>query len=393
MHLSTELNSTEMSFTGSDTPSEKYLDVSTCNPDLYSSPSKKPKSPPRGHISWLPPLRFQIPSPTRKHKLPPRGRISWLEPLKFLEPEESGHPALQRRPNLYSNLPKKTKSPPRGRITWLPPLRIQVPAENGHPAAHRRPEHQNPTRSQTNLLPASINHDPFPQNDAVAAHYSLECSETAAMSSSSLYSRSTSASTLIRGPSTISSFPSTLSSLSSKSRSSTIKCSSSSTPSVPAIPERYLHKSHSLRNGGSPPRPGSRPPMPPADFWKFTRAAQQKQNDISEYTETIWPETPTKMRARAQSEDAARRDPIPCRWPLLPASPEKAVLRPNTNKGNTMRVVKKTSYEGLRKGMTAAKEVDYGRLDGHKRKDSRTLVKMRQPWDQEPRGERRRANS
>ena len=102
---------------------------------------------------------------------------------------------------------------------------------------------------------------------------------------------------------------------------------------------------------------------------------------------------PPKMRARAQSEDAANRDPRLRRYPLLPASPEKAVLRPNTNKGNTMRVGKKTSYEGLRKGARAANGVDYGRLDVHGRKDSRTLVKMRQPWDQEPRGERRRANS
>lgn len=80
-------------------------------------------------------------------------------------------------------------------------------------------------------------------------------------------------------------------------------------------------------------------------------------------------------------------------YPLLPASPEKAVLRPNRNKGNTMRVAKKTSYESLRKEARVAKGVDYGILDGHGRKDSRTLVKMRQPWDQEPRGEKRKANS
>ena len=58
-----------------------------------------------------------------------------------------------------------------------------------------------------------------------------------------------------------------------------------------------------------------------------------------------------------------------------------------------MRMGKKTSYENLRKGAKAAKTVDYGILEGHGRKDSRTLVKMRQPWDQEPRRDRRRANS
>ena len=133
--------------------------------------------------------------------------------------------------------------------------------------------------------------------------------------------------------------------------------------------------------------------MPPADFWVYARVAQQKQNDFQEHPESGWPEMPRKMRARAQSEDTAKRDASPCHYPLLPASPKKAVLRPNTNKGNTMRVEKRTSYEGLRKGARAVNGVDYGKLDGHGRKDSRTLVKMRQPWDQEPRGERKRANS
>lgn len=124
----------------------------------------------------------------------------------------------------------------------------------------------------------------------------------------------------------------------------------------------------------------------------YARAAQQKRNDLEERSQTIVPEIATKVRARAHSEGAATRDASLCRYPLLPASPEKAVLRPNLNKGNTMRVAKKTSYESLRKEARVAKGVDYGRLDGHGRKDSRTLVKMRQPWDQEPRMERRKAN-
>lgn len=125
----------------------------------------------------------------------------------------------------------------------------------------------------------------------------------------------------------------------------------------------------------------------------YARAAQQKQNDLEERSQAGLPEMSLAIRARARSESAAKRDSNLCHFPLLPASPEKAVLRPNMNKGNTMQVAKKTSYENLRKGARVAKAVDYGRLDGHGRKDSRTLVKMRQPWDQEPRSERRRANS
>lgn len=323
LHLSTELNSTELSFTVSNNPSEKYLDVPICDPALYPSPPKRPKPPPRGRISWLPPLKFQ------------------------------------------------------------------VPAETGHPALQQKPDQPTPTRSQTNLLPASINHVPLPQHTIAATRPSLDRSDMTATSSSSVYSRLTSASTLSRAPSTLSSFPSTLSSISSECGSSTIKSSTSSRPSVPTIPERHLHKSHSLRNGGSPPRPGSRPAMPPADFWTYARAAQQKRNDCQAHGETDGPDMPCNARARAYSEDAAPRDPRLCRFPVLPTPPEKAVLRPNTNKGNTMRVGKKTSYEGLRKGARVPKGVDYGKLEVDGRKDSRTLVKMRQPWDEEPRGERR----
>ena len=327
VHLSTELNATELSFTVSENPKKKYHDVPICDPALYPSPLKRPNPPPRGRISWLPPLKFQI------------------------------------------------------------------PVETGHPAFHKRPSQQTPTRSQTNLLPASINHLRLPPITDAGARSSLEYSEMTAESSSSVYSRSTSVSTLSRGPSTLSSFPSTLSSFSSNPRSSAIKSSTWSRPSVPAIPEKFLHKNHSLRNGGSPPRPGSRPTMSPADFWMYARAAQQKQNDLEERCRSVSPETPATTQAKAQSDGAAKDDASPCRYPLLPASPEKAVLRPNVNKGNTMRISRKTSYESLRKGARVAKGVDYGRLDGHGRKDSRTLVKMRQPWDQEPRGGKRRANS
>ena len=114
---------------------------------------------------------------------------------------------------------------------------------------------------------------------------------------------------------------------------------------------------------------------------------------MGEPSERDFRKVPAKMRARAQSEDAGKRGPSLCPYPLLPASPEKAVLKPNMSKGNTMQVGKETSYEGLRKGTRVAKGVEYGSLDAHGRKDSRTLVKMRQPWDEEPRGERRRANS
>ena len=283
-------------------------------------------------------------------------------------------------PDLYTCPPKPPKTPPQGRIPWPLPLKFQVPAETGHPAFQRR--YDQAQTIQSSIPATSIDHLPLPPITRTAACSWLERSERTAASSSSVYSGSTS----------LSSLPSTVSSFNGNSRSSTIKSSASSRPSIPAIPERYLHKSHSLRNGGSPPRPGSRPVMPPAGFWMYARAAQQKQNELEERSRPDLPEVGPHLRARAQSEGAASRDASLGRYSLFPASPEKAVLRANMNRANTMRVATKTSYENLRKGPKVAKLVEYGKLNEHKRKDSRTLVKMRQPWDEEPRWERRKAN-
>lgn len=77
-------------------------------------------------------------------------------------------------------------------------------------------------------------------------------------------------------------------------------------------------------------------------------------------------------------------------YPLL-SSPEKSVLRSNINKGNAMRVEKR-SYESVRKSSMSSAGLDIDGLDAEiaKVRDSRTLVKKRQPWDKEPRGEMRR---
>lgn len=124
----------------------------------------------------------------------------------------------------------------------------------------------------------------------------------------------------------------------------------------------------------------------------YARAAQQKQNDLEERSRPDLSEATPHLRARAQSEGAANRDASFRPYSQFPASPEKAVLKTNMNRANMMRVAKKTSYENLRKGPKIVKAVDYGRLGGHGRKDSRTLVKMRQPWDEEPKWGKSRAN-
>ncbi|MCJ1459035.1 hypothetical protein MMC28_009412 [Mycoblastus sanguinarius] len=324
-------------------------------------------------------------------------------------------------PSFYSLQSKQTPPLP-SRKSWLPPLRFQLAPETDHPAVYLAPEQQPVTRSQTNLLPESINYLPLTHN-AMEGTFNrpfVNRSRTTATTSSSVYSRSTSTSTLSRNPSTLSSFSSN-SPGSSVWNSPPRTMASAGRPDVPPIPAKYRHPSHSLRNGGRPLRPGSRPPMPPADFWMYARAEQQKypmswqggstiradlgntpetyclartwdNSQLEERSSTFWSGVTPRGRPSGQSEDSQRRDSSMCRYPLLPASPERAALRPNQNKGNVKREGQRRSYESLRKGIRSAAAVDYGKFDGDraKRRTSRTLVKKRQPWDQEPRREKKK---
>lgn len=280
---------------------------------------------------------------------------------------------------------------PRTHRSWLPPLKFQPPLESEHPALQPIAERAFLTRTQTPLLPTSVDRDtlPYRQRPRTLSDSSFDRSNAAATASSSVYSRSTSESNISRNASTVSSFssgscdapvPSYL--LSPRIRSSKMD--------VPAIPARYRHPSHSLRNGGQPLRPGSRPALPPAGFWMYARNEQQKQNDLLDgRRQSVWPDArPTRPRT---DSNIAVRKASRTRYSWLP-SPEMAVLRPNMNKGNTMRVEKRP-YESLRKESISGVGVDYKEFEGvvlpSKMGDSRTLVKKRQPWDQEPRLGRR----
>lgn len=355
-------------------------------------------------------------------------------------------------PRYYSTVETPTP-PPRVRRSWLPPLKFQAPLETDHPAL-RSLLVPSTAASQTNLLPSPI----YPsQATRSFTHPGLSRSHTAVTAASSIYSRETTDSTCTVHSSAFNSYPSTLDSYLS-SMSSLSLCShpvgcglsgsnnvASSRPSVPAIPEEYRHRSHSLRDGGSPVRPGSRPCMPPAGFWEHISAEQQRQSSTQQKcSATVWPGSSSEQRPTFELDGPSRRTTamaeqprhctpelrrtetvwpstspehwpsaqatVPEKWspyrngPLL-SSPDKAILRTNINKSNVMKVGKQTSfekvtvgrkrsYEHMRKESQVIPEVDYCKLQepGHKRKDSRTLVKQRQPWDPVPRHEREKSN-
>ena len=184
-----------------------------------------------------------------------------------------------------------------------------------------------------------------------------------------------------------------------------------STPDLPPIPERYLHKgSPSIHlNSHQPHRPDSSPSMPPAKFWPYARAQQRRYNAFAQKSspqkrlhpirceENLQdpPHTPSKSpkpsKPKVKSPDRSlilRGDAV------LLATPGRAVLRMNMNKGNIAVVSKEGSWEQLRRGRNGrgiwGKEMDWEMLLGHlrgeqgaegKENDSRALVKVRKEWE------------
>ncbi|KAI4265213.1 MAG: hypothetical protein L6R38_009584, partial [Xanthoria sp. 2 TBL-2021] len=167
-----------------------------------------------------------------------------------------------------------------------------------------------------------------------------------------------------------------------------------SKPALPAVPKKYLHPSHSLRGGSRPVRPGSRPAMPPAEFWKYA----DKQRMRNTYVST----SDSHKVLHGSIKRAEKREPSVCRYPIL-ATPAKPVCRTRraTVQSETAHI-KNPSYESVRKGpldntdrirsMTSLGDIgaiERATTDEHrrecptkarpKRRESRTLIKQRQP--------------
>lgn len=252
------------------------------------------------------------------------------------------------------------------RTSWLPPLRFQ----------------------RQSIPEASL-----PRFDAPSQPL-LSRSQTINTNSSSEYSRNTYSSV-----SYLSRHPSTMSTYSSLSHGSSCRSSPLNTmhtaakPTVPKIPEKFKHESHSLRHGGKPVRPGSRPAMPPAEFWKYTSKQQVRRAPSSG--------NPPVFRPIAETSE---REPSVCRYPII-MQPKRPLLRTRPITVNShVAQLKDRSYESLRKGLHSRstnrsssaqlrqsvalyeqRETDRRREKRPERRQSRTLVKQRQPFDCDPR--------
>ena len=299
-------------------------------------------------------------------------------------------------PNFYfTQLVPTPTPPPRARRSWLPPLKFQVSDENEHPALQPIAERPIFSRQQTPLLPVPFEND-VPNHSKRASSFTdslLTESRPTTRATSSIYSRSTFESDLSRKPSTLSSLSETSHDNLPRSSPDETQFSSysPSVPAIPPIPARYRLPSYSLRNGGPSQRPRSRPSGPAADLWMYAKMEQQKYCDLKDrgpqtYSSDARPSNVSDvsiskfgMHNRASAPSSA------------PSSPEKAVLRLNMSRGNTM-MSQKSSYESVRKERSSESDGEYEDMCADKKitRNSRTLVKKRQPWDQEPRSERNR---
>lgn len=190
-------------------------------------------------------------------------------------------------------------------------------------------------------------------------------------------------------------------SLSSVGTVSTTRSSSSVVPlrikyGMPKSPQKYRRQaSYSSCNSEKPTRPGSRPSMPPAAFWKYA-AEQQMQGD-----------SPGTLQSWQIASNAERRESSIFPSPILATPRENAHTWNKKERQGNDGATRKTSYESGRRGVSDIHD-DYSpaadiRLEriwqgsrayriangegGNSRPQSKRLVKKRPLQDAEPRHE------
>lgn len=159
---------------------------------------------------------------------------------------------------------------------------------------------------------------------------------------------------------------------------------------VPAIPNPYHHQSHTVRDEGKPVRPGTRPPIPPAEFWTYASKQHMCRGHSTK---------PESSKKHGPAYGARKREPSLCRYPLITPSSQPVYQTQRCTVHSETAHVQTISYENLRKGETRKiDEESFTRSHGGDahfitndmpgnrrsgtnatRRDSRTLVKMRQP--------------
>ena len=267
----------------------------------------------------------------------------------YTSPRNSGEKKISSH---TFGVPEKTRMEPKlvelSHQPWIAPLNFSD-ARLEHPAPLAELQSSVQSSSQLNLLPSPFTVSPTtPTQPLPLVNYSfLKRNDIAATTVSSIYSRSTSASSILSCQ-----FNSSSSKSSLNSTSKSIICG----PSSLSIPSRLpkskdqaaaLQLNHMLRGGGKPIRPGSTPSMPPSAFWLYARAVQQRCNAIQELESATDPETRTPSVAAIPLPDVQTMSIS--HPPSINPSPYWESRGSSSHKHRNRQVAQRGSYERLRK--------------------------------------------
>ena len=302
------------------------------------------------------------------HKKPYAASLTGIVRAEDMELHWCGRPLMdttrEKEPSIASCDPSsyKIEAPsatmPRARISWLPRLPFEIYAETSAPKS----------------LPASVYSIETPSRPLLRRSESSSTSKTY----SSLCSRSTIECSFSCEPSANSPKHFADNQITYNPPSSRHQ-STSYSPEVPPIPENWKT---SNRNSNQSPHPASlRRGLPHAMYWKYESSPSESGSWV-----TVT-ESPTGTE---------KRGPLMCRYPNLPVPP-RTPIRPERSTCRFLddHIERRSSYESLRKGgsyrpfSNDPPHAKWSDLDDRedpksikrrpKKRESRTLVKKRQP--------------
>ena len=302
---------------------------------------------------------------TKTHKKPFAASLTGIFPAEDKELHQYERPSMEatseKEPSFVSCDPSSYKieeAPvitPRTRTSYLPRLPFQISTDTSVPES----------------LPAPVFSIETPSRPLLRRSQSSSTSKT----SPSLYCRSTTESSFSCEPSTMS--PMHFADNVNTYSSPLSRDQPTYSPEVPPIPAKWRTANRTLHQL---PHPASlRRGLPHATYWKY---------ESSPSDSTSW--------VTVSPTSSEKRDPSICRYPIFTAPP-RIPIRPESSASRILddRIEQRNSYESLRKGGSYRPffnhhlQATWSDLDdredpkstkrGPNKRESRTLVKKRQP--------------
>ena len=302
---------------------------------------------------------------TKTHKKPFAASLTGIFPAEDRGLHPYGRPLMDASsekelcfvscdPSSYK-IEEALTTTPRTRTSYLPRLPFQISADTSVPES----------------LPAPVFSIETPSRPLLRRSHSSSTSKT----SSSLYCRSTTESSFSCEPTTMS--PMHFADNVNTYSSPLSRYQPTYSPEVPPIPEKW--RTANCTRHQSPHPASLRRGLPHTTYWKYESSPSES---------TSW--------VTVSPTSSEKRDPSICRYPIFTA-PARIPIRPESSASRILddRIEQRNSYESLRKGGSCRpfsnhhlhetwldlddREDPRSTKRGPKKRESRTLVKKRQP--------------